>query len=109
MKMEDIKEESWKFLNKEKAIIFIHTPFCATCQLAEKMLYVIEQSKETRQIYRMNASYFPEFMKDNKIESVPALILWDGNSVQEKLYAIESVTKLYDMIDKWEQNWSIIQ
>ncbi|MFC4404861.1 thioredoxin family protein [Gracilibacillus xinjiangensis] len=107
--MQDIKEESWNDLNGEKAIIFIHTPFCATCQLAEKMLHVIEQAETSRKIFRMNASYYPEFMKKHKIESVPALVLWDGHTVQEKLYAMESVTKLFEVIELWDQKWRITQ
>ncbi|KAB8131778.1 thioredoxin family protein [Gracilibacillus oryzae] len=107
--MEELKEKTWNILNGEKAIIFIYTPFCATCQLAEKMIHIIEQENQSRVIYQMNASFYPDFMADNKIESVPALVFWDGARVQDKIYAMESVTKLFNIIGEWEQKWSISQ
>ncbi|SER78870.1 hypothetical protein SAMN04487944_11052 [Gracilibacillus ureilyticus] len=107
--MKEVSKETWDTIKNDKAIIFIHTPFCATCQLAEKMLRVIEEADPSRVIYRMNASFYPDFMIENKIESVPAVVIWDGDNVRDKLYAMESVTKLYGLIEDWEQKWNILK
>ncbi|MGP4040608.1 thioredoxin family protein [Gracilibacillus sp. D59] len=109
--MIDIKKESWNDLlhHEEVLIIFVHTPFCATCQLAERMLTILEESDHTQSFYRMNASFFPEFMKHNKIQSVPALILVKEGLVVDLLYAFESVTKLHNVLESWKQKQSIQQ
>ncbi|MFD2656302.1 thioredoxin family protein [Gracilibacillus thailandensis] len=107
--MIDIKKEQWKSLlhHEESLVIFVHTPFCATCQLAERMLAILEESDQAQFFYRMNASFFPEFMKENKIQSVPALLLVKDGLVVDQLYAFESVTKLHAVLEGWKQKQSI--
>ncbi len=103
--MKEWNSETEAALSKanENILIFIHTPFCATCQLAEKMLHIIEQTNPSRVIYKLNASLHPNFMKKNKLESVPALVLWNGTLQAEPIYKMESVTNLYQIVEKWEQ------
>lgn len=105
----EINKESWNevFVNEEPQIIFVHTPFCATCQLAERMLSIIEEADQVQSFYRMNASFFPEFMKQNQVQSVPALLLVKAGVVLDRLYAFESVTKLHNVLERWKQKQSI--
>ncbi|WP_054859959.1 MULTISPECIES: thioredoxin domain-containing protein [Gracilibacillus] len=104
--MKEITKDNWRPFHKP-AIVFVHTPFCATCQLAEKMLHVLEEADIDLTIHRMNASFFPEFMQKNKIESVPSLLLVKEDVVESRLYAFESVTKLFGVLEDWKQKWSI--
>lgn len=101
--MIEMKEEMLAELQagKTPAVIFVHTPFCATCQLAEKMLIILEEASPQQTFYRLNASLFPEFMRVNKIESVPALLLLKNGEIRDKLYAFESVTKLFGVLNEW--------
>ncbi|MRH44700.1 thioredoxin [Aquibacillus halophilus] len=78
--------------------IFVHTPFCGTCQLARRMLNTIEHIWETDLFYEMNASLFPEFMMKKEIKSVPCLIIIRNGVIQESIYAFESVTNIYNRI-----------
>ncbi len=99
-----------KFLivsSTNSSIIFVHTPFCATCQLAERMLKVVDEMESEVNIYRLNASMFPEFMQEEKIESVPALIHLTITGVSERLYAFESVPKIYEHVLKWKHTNAI--
>ncbi|QGH34200.1 thioredoxin [Gracilibacillus salitolerans] len=107
--MIDIKKENWDNLlhYEEPLVIFVHTPFCATCQLAERMLTILEEADQAQSFLRMNASFFPEFMENNKIQSVPALLLVKDGGVVDKLYAFESVTKLHNVLEGWKQKQSI--
>ncbi|ENH96817.1 thioredoxin-like protein [Gracilibacillus halophilus YIM-C55.5] len=107
--MEKITTENWSTIQQldEPYVIFVHTPFCATCQLAEKMLYVLEETDNQLSFYRMDASYFPSFMEDQAITSVPALLLVEKNQVQKRLYAFESVPKVYETLTNWKQIQSI--
>ncbi|SHM93432.1 thioredoxin family protein [Gracilibacillus kekensis] len=101
--MIEVTIDSWKQLqqDREKKVFFVHTPFCATCQLAERMLAIIEETKPNQSFYRLNASFFPGFMEKNKIKSVPALLLVEKGVVRDHLYAFESVTKLHEVLEKW--------
>ncbi|MDX8044721.1 thioredoxin family protein [Gracilibacillus sp. S3-1-1] len=103
--MLDITKDNWSEVSSSAStqFIFVHTPFCATCQLAEKMLSILEQADQTQAFFRMNASFFPEFMQDNKVESVPALLKVESGVVLDRLYAFESVTKLHDILAEWKK------
>ncbi|GAA0303162.1 thioredoxin-like negative regulator of GroEL [Gracilibacillus halotolerans] len=87
---------------EHKQLIYVYTPFCATCQLAEKMLRYVSEMKKEIPIKKMNASFFPEFMQEHQIESVPALIQVHNGVVQYKMYAFESVTNIFEKIDTWQ-------
>ncbi len=89
------------------AMVFVHTPFCATCQLAERMLYILEEAEQEECFYRLNASFFPDFMEQQQISSVPALLLLQEGVVVEQIYAFESVTNMFHVLERWRQKQSI--
>ncbi|SFM39055.1 Thioredoxin [Gracilibacillus orientalis] len=109
--MININKENWNNMlhHEEALVIFVHTPFCATCQLAERMLTILEEADHAQSFFRMNASFFPEFMEQQKITSVPALLLVKDGVVIDQLYAFESVTKLHNVLEGWKQKQSIQQ
>ncbi|KGX92828.1 thioredoxin [Pontibacillus halophilus JSM 076056 = DSM 19796] len=78
--------------------LYIYTPFCGTCKLARKMLDTVEQTLEGATIHEMNASLFPDFMQIYKVESVPCLLILNGEKVEERIYAFQSVPYLYETI-----------
>ncbi|WP_342005072.1 thioredoxin family protein [Terribacillus halophilus] len=78
-------------MRQEQARIFVHTPFCGTCQLAEKMLLTVESVMGQEYYHKLNASLFPDFMQEYQIESVPCLLILKQGKVQEKIYAFHSV------------------
>ncbi|WP_366249943.1 thioredoxin family protein [Terribacillus aidingensis] len=86
-----IKTEVQSVIHQEQARIFVHTPFCGTCQLAEKMLLAVEAMMGQEYYHKLNASLFPDFMQEHQIESVPCLITFKQGEVQEKIYAFQSV------------------
>lgn len=106
--MKELTKEQLDQLTKKEnnQVIFIYTPFCATCQLAEKMLRYVSEMKDELLLYKMNASFFPDFMHEHQIESVPALIQLNKDVVKHKLYAFESVTNIFEKLNVW-QNESI--
>ena len=58
--------------------------------------------REELPICKMNASFFPAFMQEHKLESVPALIQLQDGVVQHRMYAFESVTNILEKLDRWE-------
>ncbi|MBP2076513.1 thioredoxin family protein [Oceanobacillus polygoni] len=93
--MQQITEES---LKQERMLLYIYTPFCGTCTVARSMLDTIESVHGMDIFYEMNASLYPEFMQENKIESVPCLLIKEGNQVKEKIYAFQSTGNIYSYL-----------
>ena len=48
---------------------------CGTCQLAKKMLTVVEMTIEDLKIGMLDLNYAPHFAKEYGIESVPCLLV----------------------------------
>ncbi|MBP1950136.1 thioredoxin family protein [Virgibacillus litoralis] len=97
--MQQISEEQ---LEKEHYLLYIYTPFCGTCALAKSMLDKIESVHKQDIFYDMNASLYPEFMQNNQIESVPCLLIKDGNEIKEKIYAFKSIANIYSYLMEYE-------
>lgn len=93
-------------LDKEETVcLFVYTPLCGTCQLAERMLEVVKELFPGIPFYKTDINYMPERAVTWKIESVPCLLLFDGGNIVQKLYAFHSVTYLYETIKKfWPEN-----
>jgi thioredoxin-like negative regulator of GroEL len=82
---------------KSTGLVYFYTPLCGTCQLASKMLHVIEQLVEAK-MGKMNLNFYPELARDLAIESVPCLVFVQDGVVKETLYAFHSVPFLFDKI-----------
>lgn len=81
--------------SKTDLLLFIHTPFCGTCHIARSFLEKIESTHQEEIFYEMNASLFPEFMQEMKIESVPCLLIIRDGEVKEKVYTFHSIANIY--------------
>lgn len=78
-------------------LLYFYTPLCGTCQLASRMLQIIEQMVEIN-MGKMNLNYFPEIAEEFAIESVPCLLFFKNGEVVETVYAFQSVPYLYEKI-----------
>jgi thioredoxin-like negative regulator of GroEL len=85
------------FENKASGLVYFYTPMCGTCQVASKMLQVIEQLVEL-DIGKMNLNFYPDLARDFEIESVPCLLFVEAGEVKETLYAFQSVPFLHEKI-----------
>lgn len=90
--LEPITDERMK---EASYFLYIHTPFCGTCHIARSMLTQIELAHDKCIFYEMNASFYPQFMQDNKIESVPCLLIKKNNEIKERVYAFKSIPNIY--------------
>jgi thioredoxin-like negative regulator of GroEL len=90
--------ELFAFLDgKATGLVYFYTPMCGTCQVASKMLQVIEELIEL-EIGKMNLNFYPDFAREFEIESVPCLLFVESGQVQETLYAFQSVPFLLEKI-----------
>lgn len=85
-------------LEEDEYLLFIHTPFCGTCHVAEGMLKKIESVHRKDIFHEMNASLFPEFMQEAQIESVPCLLIKQNGEIKEKIYAFHSIPNIYSYL-----------
>ncbi|WP_423408094.1 thioredoxin family protein [Heyndrickxia sp. MSNUG] len=90
------KEEMEAFLKeKQTGFLYFYTPMCGTCQVAGKMLAVIEQLLPDISGGKADLNYLLAMAERFEIESVPCLIILNEGEIQEKIYAFQSVPYLY--------------
>ncbi|MBS4220827.1 thioredoxin family protein [Bacillus sp. FJAT-49711] len=82
-------------------ILYFYTPLCGTCQVAGKMLEVVEQMHPDTTFGKADLNYSPEMAEMFSIESVPCLIIAKAGKVQEKVYAFKSVPYLHELISRY--------
>jgi thioredoxin-like negative regulator of GroEL len=93
----NLDEVSTFINNHSSGLIYFYTPLCGTCQVASRMLEVIEEMVDMK-IGKMNLNFHPEMAKGFEIESVPCLLLIKGGKRIEIIYAFHSVPFLYEKI-----------
>lgn len=98
--MEEWNYEVWKEqMNKHSlAALYIYTPMCGTCQVAKKMMQVVEQLRPEVPLGMMNINYSKELAIDFQIESVPCLLISKENEGFEKVYAFKNIQNLLEKL-----------
>lgn len=99
MKMTEINEAVWteKVERNETFAVFLYTPLCGTCQLGAQMLDVIMAIDPNQSIYQINVSYMKELQITYNVESVPCFMLFENGQLAKKIYAMQSVSNLYEL------------
>jgi thioredoxin-like negative regulator of GroEL len=82
---------------KATGLVYFYTPLCGTCQLASRMLQVIEELVDSK-MGKINLNFYPDLARDFAIESVPCLLFIQNGIVKETLYAFHSVPYLLEKI-----------
>ncbi|KGM46041.1 thioredoxin family protein [Neobacillus niacini] len=91
-------DEISSFLNSHSSgLIYFYTPLCGTCQVASRMLQVIENMVDVK-IGKMNLNFYPQLADKFQIESVPCLLFIKNGELVEMIYAFNSVPFLYEKI-----------
>ncbi|WP_427137254.1 thioredoxin family protein [Psychrobacillus psychrodurans] len=78
-------------------MFYIYTPLCGTCQVASKMMQVVQEMMPFS-IGQANINYLENFAMDYYIESVPCLIIAKGGTVHKKIYAFQAVPFILETI-----------
>ncbi|MFD3448775.1 thioredoxin family protein [Microbacteriaceae bacterium 4G12] len=81
--------------NDELVILYIYTPLCGTCQVAKKMMAVIDAALPSLEIGMIDLNYAPDLAMKYAIESVPCLLLFERGEIVKRIYAFQSVEYLY--------------
>lgn len=92
------REEYSSFMeNQSSGLVYFYTPLCGTCQVASRMLQIIEEMVQVP-MGKMNINFYPELAKAHAVESVPCLLFIQNGMVAEVLYAFHSVPYLLEKI-----------
>ncbi|WP_353854618.1 thioredoxin family protein [Bacillus sp. Bos-x628] len=97
--MKEIEEHELKEIKDDLFLLYLYTPFCGTCQLAKKMLTVVDTMQPDVPFYENNLNYSPGLAKGFEIESVPCFLLFKEGKIVQKGYAFHSVPYLHEMIE----------
>jgi len=79
---------------------YLYAPMCGTCQVATKMLEVVEELLPNVQIGKANLNYIEDLAMDHEIESVPCLLISKNGEISNKIYAFQSVPFLFEQLKK---------
>ncbi|MGD7006709.1 thioredoxin family protein [Metabacillus sp. 84] len=85
-------------IEEDRLILYLYTPFCGTCQLAKRMLTVVDETVPETDIHMANLNYLPGFPERWEVESVPCLLIFEKGKLHTKQYAFQSVEFLYKLI-----------
>ncbi|WP_332630200.1 thioredoxin family protein [Halalkalibacter flavus] len=99
--MEEISHSTLEKMlaNREPiTVVFVYTPLCGTCKLAEKMVAVVDSTLESLPIYSLNINHSPAFAQKWKIKSVPCLLLFQKGLGVERIYAFQSIGFIHDVL-----------
>ncbi|UXR78800.1 MULTISPECIES: thioredoxin family protein [unclassified Staphylococcus] len=88
-----------KHFDEELHLIFGYTTMCGTCKVSEHMLDIVNDILQLP-ITKINLNYYPEFNQENKIMSVPILLIMRKDQEIERLYAFRSVSFLLEKLKK---------
>lgn len=78
--------------------LYLYTPFCGACQLAEKIITDVSKLFPSLQWGKSNLNFLPSFAQEWKIESVPCLVVFQEKKIIKKIYTFPSVLILYEKI-----------
>lgn len=81
-----------------KSALYVYTPMCGTCQVASRMMAVVEHLVPHRAIGKLDLNFEATLALTYEIESVPCLLIVDDGKVAEKVYAFQSVPYLYELL-----------
>lgn len=98
--MQELLENNREILlaNEETKFLYLYTPLCGTCQVAGKMLSVVEQLLPEHKWLKADLNYVPTLAEQYSIESVPCLLVLRNDELVKKIYAFQSVPFLYESL-----------
>lgn len=92
-----METEKWRETKSSMALYF-YTPLCGTCKVGERMLEVVQATLPEVLLYKVNINQFAETAHGWKLESVPCLVILKEGRLVKKIYAMQSVSHLFQII-----------
>ncbi|MBE4907380.1 thioredoxin family protein [Bacillus luteolus] len=89
-----------KLIQEEQSFcLYLYTPMCGTCQVASRMLMVVQELVPNKTMGKCDLNYIPVKAREWEIESVPCLLQFEnGKLTDARIYAFKSVEHLYNTL-----------
>lgn len=105
MAIPELSEQALLRRLEEKApaeAVLVYTAFCGTCQLAERMLLIVQEAGPSVPLHKLNINYAPVLRDCWAIKSVPCLVLLRDGEPAGFEYAMRAVDYLYNRMRELE-------
>lgn len=81
-------------------VVLLYTPFCGTCNVAKRMLSVVEAMLPSIPQLQVNINYTPRLIARFQVKSVPCLLVFteEETDMPIQIYEMRSVEHLYSII-----------
>ena len=100
MKEWNQQEINAQLSNQDEFWLYLYTPMCGTCQVASKMITVVDELLPSVTIGKSDLNYLPQKALEWQIESVPCLMHVKDGTAAKKYYAFHSVPYLLELLSK---------
>ena len=87
--------------SEKPVLVEFWAPWCVYCRrIAPAYVKIAEQYEEKLVVGKINVDEVPEAAKKEKIEAIPALLLYKGGEVVDSIVAPDSKAKIEEFIEK---------
>lgn len=83
------------------AVLFV-TPWCGTCQLAERMMAAVQATGTSLPVFKLNINYTPAYRESWRLASVPCVVLIEGGNAVQIEYRLNGADYLFRLIKEFE-------
>ena len=74
--------------------------WCGPCRMIAPAVEELSEDREDIKVGKINVDEVPEAAKKEKIEAIPALLLYKGGEVVDSIVAPDSKAKIEEFIEK---------
>jgi len=79
-------------------VVFLYTPLCGTCKLAERMLDIIMTLEPALPLFKSNINFLPQVSQSWRISSVPCIVIVGADQQKQMIYQMQGVDDLYQQL-----------
>lgn len=87
-----------KIQTQGRFCLYLYTPICGTCQVASKMLTILQEIVPDIEFGKSDVNYIRPIAEEYMVESVPCLLMFKEGQLVKKIYAFQSVPYLLETI-----------
>ncbi|MBQ9011158.1 MAG: thioredoxin [Bacilli bacterium] len=101
MKVIEIKEEEFKEKIKEgKVLIDCYATWCGPCKMLSPIIDELANEIDTYKFYKLDVDNCDEITKEYGIMSIPTILIFENNTLKEKLVGFKSKEELEEILNK---------
>jgi len=81
-----------------RCAVMLYTPLCGTCNVALRMLEIVEATSISVPLFKLNVNFTPKLRARWQFASVPCLVLLKNGQPVRFEYTMQSTQHLYDLL-----------